>query len=46
LGGLTSPRVAANDGKPTKEALSQEVLNLKSRVLISLHWLFFLSFLF
>ncbi|GJM91870.1 hypothetical protein PR202_ga08288 [Eleusine coracana subsp. coracana] len=32
LGGLTSPRVAANDGKPTNEALSQEVLNLRSQL--------------
>ncbi|RLN24534.1 uncharacterized protein C2845_PM07G34980 [Panicum miliaceum] len=32
LGGLTSPRVVANDGKPTNDALSQEVLNLRSQV--------------
>ncbi|KAK8454472.1 hypothetical protein SEVIR_5G461800v4 [Setaria viridis] len=32
LGGLASPRVVANDGKPTNDALSQEVLNLRSQV--------------
>lgn len=32
LGGLTSPRVVPNDGKPTNDALSQEVLNLRSQV--------------
>ncbi|XP_062231351.1 PH, RCC1 and FYVE domains-containing protein 1-like isoform X2 [Phragmites australis] len=32
LGGLTSPRVVANDGKPTNDALSQDVLNLRSQV--------------
>ncbi|GJN16718.1 hypothetical protein PR202_gb03737 [Eleusine coracana subsp. coracana] len=32
LGGLTSPRVVANDGKPTNEALSQEVLTLRSQL--------------
>ncbi|CAO1940962.1 unnamed protein product [Urochloa humidicola] len=32
LGGLTSPRVVVNDGKPTNDALSQEVLNLRSQV--------------
>uniref|UniRef100_A0A0D9VAA9 FYVE-type domain-containing protein n=1 Tax=Leersia perrieri TaxID=77586 RepID=A0A0D9VAA9_9ORYZ len=32
LGGLTSPRVAANDAKPTNDSLSHEVLNLRSQV--------------
>jgi alpha-tubulin suppressor-like RCC1 family protein len=38
LGGLTSPRVIANDAKPTNDSLSHEVLNLRSQVYILLHF--------